>query len=257
MIPRSSTPGQPVVSPAAGCPSLYRRGGHEPGAHEPGAHEPVGPVQPDRGVPLRDVQPLGDLGGRALLDVAESHDLAERGRQFVDGLREHAPQLGGVASASGNVQSAMASGPGSACRAALRRPPGEELPVELLELADGVGDGEEPRGYAGTVQGPQRQVATPAGRGVKRFARETAAGTSARRLTHLWSRLTGSTAVLAAGPAWLKASVSTPAAGAVTSTATTPAARPGRLRSAASSATSAGRPPDPLGAAAAEAAVRG
>ena len=59
LIPRSSTPGQPVVSPAAGCPSLYRRGGHEPGAHEPGAHEPVGPVQPDRGVPLRDVQPLG------------------------------------------------------------------------------------------------------------------------------------------------------------------------------------------------------
>ena len=30
--------------------------------------------------------------------------------------------------------------------------PGEELPVELLELADGVGDGEEPPSFAGTVQ---------------------------------------------------------------------------------------------------------
>ena len=30
--------------------------------------------------------------------------------------------------------------------------PREELPVELLELADGVGDGEDPPGFAGTVQ---------------------------------------------------------------------------------------------------------
>ena len=74
--------------------------------------------------------------------------------------------------------------------------PREELPVEVLELTDGVGDGEQPPGLRGHRAAPQRQVATPAGRGVKGFARAT-------------------------------------------------------------SATSAGRPPDPLGAAAAEAAVPG
>ena len=43
--------------------------------------------------------------------------------------------------------------------------PGEELPVELLELADGVGDGEEPPGLRGhrevlTRRRPGRPAAT-------------------------------------------------------------------------------------------------
>ena len=34
--------------------------------------------------------------------------------------------------------------------------PREEWPVELLKLADGVGDGEEPPGLRGHRRGPQR-----------------------------------------------------------------------------------------------------
>ena len=57
---------------------------------EPLAQPAVGPVQPGH-VPLGDVQPAGDLGGRAVLDSAEPHDLLERGRQLVDGLHQQGP----------------------------------------------------------------------------------------------------------------------------------------------------------------------
>ena len=50
----------------------------------------------------------------------------------------------------------------------------EQVPVELLELADGVGDGEEPPGLRGHGAGPQRQPESgPPGGGVDGFARAT------------------------------------------------------------------------------------
>ena len=52
--------------------------------------------------------------------------------------------------------------------------PGEELPVELLELADGVGDGEQPPGLCGHRAAPHRQTENgPPGGGVNGFARPT------------------------------------------------------------------------------------
>lgn len=63
---------------------------------EPLPQPAVGPVQPGGHVPLRNVQLPGDLGGRAVLDVAEPHDLLERGRQLVDGLHQQGPQRVGV-----------------------------------------------------------------------------------------------------------------------------------------------------------------
>ena len=143
--------------------------------------------------------------------------------------------------------------------------PDEQIPVELLELADGVGDGEQPPGLRGHGAGPQRQVvAVPAGGGVDGFARATSAGASTCRPTRLWPRLAGCASGSTAGPAAtvsgrLEASVSTLVAGAAaaTSTASTPAARAARTMGAASSSTSAGRPPDRPGAATAEAGVPG
>ena len=142
--------------------------------------------------------------------------------------------------------------------------PGEELPVELLELADGVGDGEQPPGLRGHRAGPQRQTENgPPGGGVNGFARATSARMSTRRPTRLWPRLagcvSGSTSAPAAVPGRLEASVSRPAAGAAAAspTATTPASRRRRPKVAASASTSAAGPPDPPGAAAAAAGVPG
>ena len=54
---------------------------------------------------------------------------------------------------------------------------GDQGPVEVLELADGVGDGEQPPGLRGHRAGPQRQgAAVPSGGGVNGFARATSAG---------------------------------------------------------------------------------
>ena len=136
----------------------------------------------------------------------------------------------------------------------------EQGPVELLELADGVGDREEPPGFASTVHGPQRQVAAGRDGGVDEFAQAASAGPATCRPTHLSPRLTGCAVVSTSGPAAvpgrMEASGSTTSAGAAaaSSTATSPAARLGAPESSATSpTTSAGRPPDPPGAAAAEA----
>ena len=112
--------------------------------------------------------------------------------------------------------------------------PREQRPVKLLELADGVGDGEEPPGLRGCGAGPQRQPESgPPGGGVDGFAR----GASPRRAPRLWP---------ATVPDRLEASVSRPPAGATeaASTATSPAARLGCPRGAASSSTSTARSPD-------------
>ena len=64
--------------------------------------------------------------------------------------------------------------------------------MELLELADGVGDGEEPPGLPEHRAGPQRQVAAvPSGGDEDGLARLTSAGTSTRCTTRLWPRLAG------------------------------------------------------------------
>ena len=95
------------------------------------------------------------------------------------------------------------------------------------------------RGFAGTAQVPQRQVAAavPAGRGVDGFARATSPRTSTRCTTRLWLRLTGWASVSTSGPAAavpgrLEPSVSTTLGGAAAAspTATTPAAQLGRPR---------------------------
>ena len=70
--------------------------------------------------------------------------------------------------------------------------PGEQGPVELLELADGVGDGEEPPGFRGHRAGPHRQTENgPPGGGVNGFARSMSARMSTRRATRLWPRAAG------------------------------------------------------------------
>ena len=56
---------------------------------------------------------------------------------------------------------------------------GEQGPVELLERADGVGDGEQPPGFAGTVE--VLSARGPPGGGVDGFARAAPPGTSTRR----------------------------------------------------------------------------
>ena len=88
----------------------------------------------------------------------------------------------------------------------------EEWPVELLKLADGVGNGKEPPGLRGHGAGPQRQVETgPPRGGVHGFTPGAATG----------ALCSGSTAA---------------GATEASSTTTTPA-RPGRSKVAASSAT--------------------
>ena len=116
--------------------------------------------------------------------------------------------------------------------------PGEQGPVELLELADGVGDGQQPPGLRGHRRGPQRQVAAgPSGGEVNGFARATSVWMSTcrptRRRPRLAGRASGSTSgPSAAVPGRVEASVSTTSAGAAeaTSTATSPAARLAALR---------------------------
>ena len=59
--------------------------------------------------------------------------------------------------------------------------PREELSVELLELADGVGDREQPPRFRGHRAGPHRQPENePPDGGVDELPRSTAAGTSIR-----------------------------------------------------------------------------
>ena len=59
--------------------------------------------------------------------------------------------------------------------------PGEQGPVELLKLADGVGDGEKPPGFARTVEVlSAKGTAGPPSGGGDRFAREASAGMSDR-----------------------------------------------------------------------------
>ena len=53
--------------------------------------------------------------------------------------------------------------------------PREELPVEVLELLTASGMASSPPGLRGHRAGSQRQVATPASRGVKWFARPKSA----------------------------------------------------------------------------------
>ena len=92
--------------------------------------------------------------------------------------------------------------------------PGEELPVELLELADGVGDGEQPPGLRGHRRDPQRRAG--------------------------WRRRE-----------WFARSGGGRGRGELDDP--TPAARPGRPGVTAGSSTSAGKPRDPPGPATAEA----
>ena len=94
-------------------------------------------------------------------------------------------------------------------------------PVELLELADGVGDGEQSPGFAGTVE--ILSAKGPAGRpggGGDGFARASVGRDVDRPgLRACWPRVGGGAAGSKSGPASavpgrLEASASTPATGA-------------------------------------------
>ena len=79
-----------------------------------GAQQPVRPVQPDRGVLLRDVQPLGDLGVRALLDIPGPRDRDWRRPRGSSAPRHPGPP---------RPRLAAGDRPGSAPKGAVRRPP--------------------------------------------------------------------------------------------------------------------------------------
>ena len=64
--------------------------------------------------------------------------------------------------------------------------PGEELSVELLELADSVGMASSHRSFPGTVEVLSARWAAVLSGGVNVFARVTSAGTSTRSTTRLW-----------------------------------------------------------------------
>ncbi len=51
-----------------------------------------------RRVPLRDVQPVGNLRVRALLDIPQDHYFPERRREMVDRRQQHTAKLGRVES---------------------------------------------------------------------------------------------------------------------------------------------------------------
>ena len=60
------------------------------------AQQAVGSMQAHGYVRPREVQSACDIGGRALLEVAEPHDVAEGRRQLVDHLKQHARQFAEV-----------------------------------------------------------------------------------------------------------------------------------------------------------------
>ena len=141
----------------------------------------------------------------------------------------------------------------------LHVPPCEQLPVELLELVDGVGDGAEPPGLRGHRRDLQRQLAVVlAGGGVNGVrAGDIGPDVDPDAPVAVPDRLCVRLDVGSDGgvPGRLAAFVSTPPTGATAAswTATSPPARPVCPWVAASSSTSAGRPPHPPGAAVAEA----
>lgn len=60
------------------------------------AQQAVGSMQAHGYVRPREVQSACDIGGRALLEVAEPHDVAKGRRQLVDHLKQHARQFAEV-----------------------------------------------------------------------------------------------------------------------------------------------------------------
>ena len=79
----------------------------------------------------------------------------------------------------------------------------EERPVELLELADGVGDGEQPPGFAGTVEVlSSRSADGPAGGGVDGVrAGDVGQDVALPSDAPLWPAWAGCAPGLASGPA--------------------------------------------------------
>ena len=62
------------------------------GLGQPRAEEPMPRCSRTATFDFEVCRPLGGLGGRALLDIAQLHDLSEGRRQFIDGGKEEAPR---------------------------------------------------------------------------------------------------------------------------------------------------------------------